>query len=187
MAVGFSALIRAMRPSGTWTSASYENRMPGLSCTGIHVRARIAWLWVKRKGALSPWASTHNNASAPGSEVYCMATFFAPVEIGMLKGRPRKGWASPRENSPGWPSTLTPSMVSSWVSNTMRCASAAVSMSYVAVPEMVRASKSMRALQSRWTMRASSGRAKLCWSVTCFMAAMRWALALGVVESLGAA
>ena len=73
--------------------------MPGLSCTGIHVRARIAWLWVKRKGALSPWASTHNNASAPGSEVYCMATFFAPVEIGMLKGRPRKGWASPRENS----------------------------------------------------------------------------------------
>ena len=58
-----------------------------------------------------------------------------------------KRWAGPSSKSTASPSTRTAWMVKSVQSKMMRSASAAVSMSYVAVAVMTRVSKSMAAFQ----------------------------------------
>src|SRR5262249_13431460 len=57
-----SALMTAVRSSGTRTVAAYVTRTAGESWSGIHDRAWIACDWVNRNGALPPavpFGSTH--------------------------------------------------------------------------------------------------------------------------------
>ena len=69
-----------------------------------------------------------------------------------------KRWAGPSSKSTASPSTRTAWMVKSVQSKMMRSASAAASMSYVAVAVMTRVSKSTAAFQFKWVTTASSGR-----------------------------
>ena len=66
---GLCALISAHSPGGTWIVASYVNRTPGESCSGIQLRARIAWDCVNSIGArlpAVPAGSSHSSAEAAG-------------------------------------------------------------------------------------------------------------------------